>query len=57
MRLRDLSFFVDHVGDAAGVLVLSRVGGAVRDADLAVGVAEEGKWKFVLFGEAAVLIG
>ena len=54
MGLRDLSVFVDHVGDAAGVLVFVRVAGAVGEADLMVGVAEERKREVVLLGEALV---
>ena len=55
VRLRDLAVLVDHVGDAAGVLVFRRVGGAVRDADLPVGVAEERKWEVVLLREVRIL--
>ena len=54
MRLGDLPFFVDHVGDAAGVLVLSGISRAVGDADGAVGVAEEREREVVLFREAPV---
>jgi hypothetical protein len=35
----DLPVLVDHVGDAAGVLVFRRLGGAVGQADLVIGVA------------------
>jgi hypothetical protein len=56
VRFRDLSVHVDHVGDAAGVFVFRRVGGAVGDADLAVGVAEEGEGEVVLLRECGVVI-
>jgi hypothetical protein len=55
MGLRHLSLFVDHVGDAARVLVVRGVGGAVREADLAVDVAEEREWKVELLGEGLVV--
>jgi hypothetical protein len=54
MRLRDLPFLVDDVRDAARVLVLPRLGGAIRHADRAVGVAEEREGEVVLFREAPV---
>jgi hypothetical protein len=54
MRLRDLSFFVDQVGDAARVFVRGGVGGAVCEADRAVGVAEEWEREVVFLGEAFV---
>jgi len=53
--LRDLALFIDHVGDAAGVFVLFRVAGTVGQADLVVGVAEEGEGEVVLLGEVFVL--
>jgi len=56
MRFRNLSVLVDHVGDAARVLVFRRVGGTVRDADLAVGVAEERVRKVVLLRELRVVL-
>ena len=55
MHLGDLSFFVDHVGDAAGVLVFARVTGAVGEADRSLGIAEQREWKVELFGEALVV--
>lgn len=57
MRLRDLSFLVDHVRDAAGVFVFGRVAGAVGETDLALGVAEQRERKVELFGEALVVGG
>lgn len=54
MRLRDLAFFVDHIRDAARVFVLRRFGRAVREADLAIGVAEQREGKVVFFGERGV---
>ena len=56
VRLRDLSFFVDHVGDAARVFVFRRVGRAVRDADLAIGIAQQRERELELLGEALVLV-
>jgi hypothetical protein len=55
VRLRDLSVLVDHVGDPPRVLVFRRVGRAVRDADLPVGVAEERVRKVVLLREFRVV--
>jgi hypothetical protein len=55
VRLRDLSLLVDDVRDAARVFVLRRVGRAVRDADLLVGVAEQREGEVELLGEGAVL--
>ena len=57
MRLGDLPILVDHVRDAAGVLVFRRVGGAVRDAELAVGVTEQREGELELLGEGFVLGG
>jgi hypothetical protein len=54
--LGDLSFFVDHVGDAARVLVLFGITGTVGEADGVVGVAEEGEGEVVLLGEFLVLV-
>ena len=54
MRLGDAAVLVDHVGDAARVLVFRRVGGAVRDADGSLRVAQEGEGELVLFGEALI---
>jgi len=54
MRLRDLSVLVDHVRDAAGVLIRRFFGGAVREADLAIGVAEEWEGEVELLREAGV---
>jgi hypothetical protein len=55
VRLGDLPVLVDHVGDAAGVLVVGAVGGAVGDRELAVGVAEEREGEVELLGEAGVV--
>jgi len=54
MRLRDPAVLVDHVGDAAGVFVGRLLGGAVGEADLAVGVAEEREGELELAGELLV---
>ena len=55
MRLRDLPFFVDHVGDAAGVFVFAGLAGAVRQTDLTLRVAEQREGEVELFGEALVV--
>ena len=54
MRLRDLPVLVDDVRDAARVLVLLRVGRAVREPDLALGIAEQREREPVLLGKALV---
>jgi hypothetical protein len=54
--LGDLPFLVDHVRDAARIFVLRRVGGAVREADLVLGVAEQREREVELLGEAAILL-
>lgn len=54
MRLRDLPLFVDHVGDPLRVFVLLAGRRAVRETDLAFGVAEQRKGEVELLGEAAV---
>jgi hypothetical protein len=56
MRLRDLAVLVDHIRDAARVLVLRRLGGAVREADLVIGVAEQREGEVELLGEGGVLL-
>jgi hypothetical protein len=55
MRFGDLAVLVDHVGDPARVFVFRRVGGAVCDADLPIGVAEEREREAVLLREVRVL--
>jgi predicted O-methyltransferase YrrM len=55
VRLGDLSFFVDHVGDAAGVFVFIGIARAVGQADRALGVAEQREGEVELFGEALVV--
>lgn len=54
VRLGHLPLFVDHVRDAAGVLVFRGLGGAVREADLALRVAEQREGEVVLLREAGV---
>jgi hypothetical protein len=56
MRLRDLSVLVDHVRDAASVFVGRLLRRAVREADLVVGVAEEGEGEVELLREAGVFL-
>jgi hypothetical protein len=41
MRLGDAAVFIDDVGDPLCVLVGRRCGGAVGQADFAIGVAEQ----------------
>jgi len=55
MRLRDLPFFIDDVGDAACVFVLRRLRRAIGEADLALGVAEQREGKAELLREGGVL--
>jgi hypothetical protein len=52
--LRDLSFLIDHVRDAARVLVIVGITGAVGEADLVLGVAEQREGEVVFLGEAFV---
>ena len=54
MRLRDLAVLVDHVRDAAGVLVALVFACAVGEAELAVGVAEQLEGELELAGEGGV---
>jgi hypothetical protein len=56
MGLRDHAVLIDDVGDAPGVLVFRAVAGAVGEADLALGVADEGEGEVELLGEALVLV-
>lgn len=56
MGLRDLAVLVDHVRDALRVLGIRGVRGAVREADAAIGVAEEREVELELFGEGAILL-
>jgi len=56
MRLRDPAVLVDHVCDAARVLVARFFRGAVREADLVVGVAEELEGEVELLFEAGVFL-
>jgi hypothetical protein len=56
MRLRDLAVLVDHVRDAAGVFVVRIFGGAVCEADLAIGIAEQREGKVELLGEGRVFL-
>jgi hypothetical protein len=55
MRLRDLSFLVDHVRDAAGVFVFGGIAGAVSESDRPLRVAEQREGEVELFGEALVV--
>jgi hypothetical protein len=56
MGLSDPAVLIDDVGDAPRVFVLLAVARAVREADLALGVSDEGEGKIELFGEALVLV-
>jgi hypothetical protein len=55
MRLGDPSLFIDHVRDAARVLIGRTLARAVRQADLALGVADEWEGKVELLREPLVL--
>jgi hypothetical protein len=55
MDLRDASLFVDDVCDPPRVLVLGRVGRAIRQTDLVVGIAEE--WEVELLFLRKFLVG
>jgi hypothetical protein len=54
MRLGDLPLLVDDIRDPFRVLVLRRLGRAVRDPDLAIGVAQQREGEVVLLGELRV---
>ncbi len=54
MHLRDASLLIDQVRDAASVLILGRVRRAVSQADLVVGVAQQGKVELLFFREFLV---
>ena len=54
MHLRDPSFFVDEVRDPACVLVFWRLGRAVRQSDLVVGVAQQRKIELLFLREFSV---
>lgn len=56
MRLRDLSVLVDDVSDPFRVLVLRGGRCAVRESDLAVGVAQQREGEVVLLGELRVRV-
>src|ERR1700738_1351235 len=51
MDLRDTPLFVDDVRDTASVLILRRLGGAVRQPDLVVGIAQKREVEFLLLRE------
>ena len=57
MRLGDLAVLVDQVGDALRVLVLRSGRRAVREADGALGVAEQREVELVLLRELCVVFG
>ena len=57
VRLGDLAVLVDHVGDAAGVLVIRFLGGAVRDRQFAVGIAQQREGEVELLRKAGVVLG
>jgi len=57
MRLRDHAVLVNDVGDAAGVFVRCFFGGAVGQADLVVGIAEEREGEAELLREFRILFG
>jgi hypothetical protein len=55
MRLGDAALFVDQVPDAAGVFVFRRDGGAVGDADLPIGIAQQREGKFVFLRKLRIV--
>ena len=56
IHLRDLPLLVDQIRDAFGVFIFGAGGCAVREADLALGVAEQRKRELELLRELAVLV-
>jgi len=54
MCLGDAAVLVDDVGDPLRVFVFRRVGGAVGDTDLAVGVTQQREGEAEFLGEAGV---
>jgi hypothetical protein len=54
MRLGDLPVLVDDVCDPFRVLILLRIRGAVRESDLAIGVAQQREREVELLGELRV---
>lgn len=54
MRLGDLAVLVDHIRDTARVFVFRRFRSAVREADLAIGVAQQREREVVFLGERGV---
>jgi hypothetical protein len=54
--LRNPPPFVDHVGDTLRIFILGRARRAIGDADFAVGVAQQRKWKLVLLGELRAVL-
>ena len=54
MRLGDLPLLVDDVRDPFRVFVLRRLGRAVREPDLTLGVAQQRERKIELFGELRI---
>jgi hypothetical protein len=56
VRRRDLALLIDQVADATGVTGFGVGAGAVLQADLALGVAEQFEGKIELFGERGVIL-
>ena len=56
MDLSDFPVLVDQIRDAAGVFIFRRRGGAVRDSDLVVGVAQQRELKSEFLGEFSVVL-
>jgi hypothetical protein len=54
MGLGDRAILIDHIRDAAGVLVFRGGRCAVGEADLAIGVAEQGEGKVIFLCERGV---
>jgi len=56
MDLRDFAVLVDQIRDAARVFVFRRLGGAVGQSNLVVGVAQQRELKSEFLGELSVVL-
>jgi hypothetical protein len=54
VRFGDAAVLVDDVGDPFRVLIARRAGGAISEADFAIGVAQQREREVELFGKAGV---
>jgi hypothetical protein len=53
---RDLALLVDQIADAIGVAGFRIIAGAIRDADLTVGVAQQREGKVEFLGEGGIVL-